>query len=160
MPRQRGGAAPRRPTIAPSVSKQQTRPSSTAAVPARVQQAPPPVAAQAHPPATASQGPGLFGQMASTAAGVAVGSTVGHMVGAGITGLFGGGSSQPAAAEAAPAQPQVQAASNSYGDRSNVSCEADAKSFTKCMDDYKGDMTVCGWYLEQLKACQNMAKNY
>lgn len=83
---------------------------------------------------------------------MAVGSTVGHMVGAGITGLFGGGgSSQPAAAEAAPpAQPQVQAQSNSWGDRSNVSCEADAKSFTKCMDDYNGDMTVCGWYLEQL----------
>jgi len=72
------------------------------------------------------------------------------MVGAGITGLFGGGSSQPAAAEAAPAQPQAQAQSNSWGDRSNVSCEADAKSFTKCMDDYKGDMSICGWYLDQL----------
>lgn len=73
------------------------------------------------------------------------------MLGAGISGLFGGGgSAQPAAAEAPPAQPQVQAQSNSYGDQSNVSCEADAKSFTKCMDDYKGDMSVCGWYLEQL----------
>ncbi|KAF8416091.1 hypothetical protein EV426DRAFT_628154 [Tirmania nivea] len=161
MPRQRGGAAPRRPITATPAPKQQTRSASTAAVPTKVQQAPPPVAAQAHPPATTSQGPGLFGQMASTAAGVAVGSTVGHMVGAGITGLFGGGSSpQPAAAEAAPAQPQTQAQSNSWGDQSNISCEADAKSFTKCMDDYKGDMTVCGWYLEQLKACQNMARNY
>lgn len=68
MPRQRGGAAPRRPTIAPSAPKQQTRPTSTAAVPARIQQAPPPVAAQAQPPATTSKAPGLFGQMASTAA--------------------------------------------------------------------------------------------
>ena len=30
--------------------------------------------------------PGLFAQMATTAAGVAVGSTVGHVIGAAITG--------------------------------------------------------------------------
>jgi len=30
-------------------------------------------------------------------------------------------------------------------------CEADAKAFTRCMDDFKGDMNVCSWYLEQLK---------
>lgn len=73
------------------------------------------------------------------------------MLGAGISGIFGGGgSSQPAAAEAAP-PPQVQAAqSNSWGDRNNINCDVDAKTFTKCMDEYKGDMTVCGWYLEQL----------
>lgn len=68
MPRSRGGAsrpAPSRPTApaAPPRSvapQQQQRPMSTTA-----QSAP---AQQAHPPAQASQGPGLFGQMASTAA--------------------------------------------------------------------------------------------
>lgn len=66
MPRQRGGAAPRRPSISLPTPKQQTRPVMTAAVPA--QRAPPPAVAQSHPPVTTSQGPGLFGQMASTAA--------------------------------------------------------------------------------------------
>jgi len=95
--------------------------------------------------------------MASTAAGVAVGSTVGHMVGAGISGMFGGGSS--AAPEQAAAQPvQAEAQSSSWAQA--PSCEADAKAFTKCLDDNQGDMQTCSWYLEQLKACQNMAKQY
>ena len=48
--------------------------------------APPPPAAPA--PAMAPQGrqPGLFGQMAATAGGVAVGSAIGHTIGAAITG--------------------------------------------------------------------------
>ena len=82
--------------------------------------------------------------------GVAVGSTVGHMVGAGISGLFGGGSSSPPATESAAPPPPTQAQSNSWGDRNDAHCDADAKAFTKCMDDYNGDMTVCRWYLEQL----------
>ena len=46
-----------------------SRPMST--MPAR-----PPPAAPAHPPPAAPRQPGLMGQMASTAAGVAIGSTV------------------------------------------------------------------------------------
>jgi hypothetical protein len=70
MPRRSGGrpAGPSRPSAAParsSVPKQQTRPATTAAYPPATQRAP-------TQPATAqkqgSQGPGLFGQMASTAA--------------------------------------------------------------------------------------------
>lgn len=68
MPRQGrsgGGRAPSRPTATPAranaAPKQQTRPATTAAYP--------PANPQASPPAQAgSQGPGLFGQMASTAA--------------------------------------------------------------------------------------------
>lgn len=77
MPRQSrsgGGSRPSRPTVAPSrPAPQQTRPATTAAYPpARAAPAPaaPPAAApapvQAQPQASA--GPGLFGQMASTAA--------------------------------------------------------------------------------------------
>ena len=49
--------------------------------------------AASRPVQQSQQGPGLFGQMASTAAGVAVGSTIGHTLGAGITSMFGGSSS-------------------------------------------------------------------
>lgn len=55
---------------------------------------PPPPRALARPPpaaptpVTAPQGrsPGLFGQMAATAGGVAIGSAVGHTIGAALTG--------------------------------------------------------------------------
>jgi len=161
MPRQQrsmgGGRAPSRPTVAPSrpaVAPQQTRPATTSAHPPATQQQ------HAAPPAPApvqSQGPGLFGQMASTAAGVAVGSSIGHAIG----GFFGGGGSAPAEAQAAPVQAQAAEASNgqsnSWGPRS---CEVDAKQFTKCLDENQGNMQICGWYLEQLKACQSAASQY
>lgn len=47
-------------------------------------------------PAAAPRQPGMFAQMATTAAGVAVGSAVGHTLGHAMTGGFGGGSSEPA----------------------------------------------------------------
>ncbi|KAL7268178.1 hypothetical protein RUND412_009209 [Rhizina undulata] len=158
MPRQRGPARPAaRPAARPTPAPQQSRPASIASVPARTAPPPPPAPVQAQAPV--SQSPGLFGQMASTAAGVAVGSTVGHMMGAGISGLFGGGSST-AAEPAAATQPVQSAATNSWGDSQGVSCEADAKNFTKCLDENNGNMQICSWYLEQLKACQNMAKGF
>ncbi|KAK8204729.1 hypothetical protein IWZ01DRAFT_74667 [Phyllosticta capitalensis] len=153
MPRQRGGAAPRRSAPAPAPARpsapapapQQHRPASTTAAP--------PTAQQPHPPpqqAAGSQGPGIFGQMASTAAGVAVGSSIGHAIG----GFFGGGSSAPA--EAAPQQ--SAAASSEY--QAPKVCENDINSFKQCMDQNEGSLTICGWYLEQLKACQQAAGRY
>lgn len=68
------GSRPSRPTVAPRAApapqRQQTRPSSTAAAPANAQHAAPPPAAAAPPAGAAapSQGPGLFANMASTAA--------------------------------------------------------------------------------------------
>ncbi|KAI1323945.1 hypothetical protein F5Y16DRAFT_325983 [Xylariaceae sp. FL0255] len=155
MPRQRSAgrpaAAPARPSVparsAPPPQSQQTRPATTYAP----TQAPPAATPQA------SQGPGLFGQMASTAAGVAVGSSIGHAIG----GFFGGGSSS-APAPAAEASP-VQAQQAQYGNQSmqnNNNCAGAAESFTKCLDEHSGNMQVCGWYLEQLKACQAAAKQY
>lgn len=67
MPRQRGGAAPVRPR--PTVPA--AKPATTAPAPARQHStaaAPPPAAPAAPPAAATPQGPGLFGQMASTAA--------------------------------------------------------------------------------------------
>ncbi|KAL1851852.1 hypothetical protein Plec18170_006155 [Paecilomyces lecythidis] len=167
MPRQRRGAAtparsaPTRPTAAPArpapLAQQQYQPHSTSAT------AHPPHAQQAHPPQVQqSSGPGLFGQMASTAAGVAVGSSIGHAIG----GFFSGGSSAPAEAQQAPpaqAQPmdnglyQSAASTNSY---ENPACATDVQNFRKCMDDNQGNLSICGWYLDQLKACQAAARPY
>ncbi|PGH26712.1 hypothetical protein AJ80_01658 [Polytolypa hystricis UAMH7299] len=162
MARQRRGAAPARsapsrPTAAPparpaGTPMTQQRPASTSA-------APPPAAAQQAP--AQSQGSGLFGQMASTAAGVAVGSAVGHTLG----GWFSGGSSSSETAAAPPADTMDSGLyqSNGYSStaaESNPACETDVRAFRKCMDDNQGNMSICGWYLDQLKACQQAAKPY
>ncbi|KAF9928570.1 hypothetical protein FBU30_002308 [Linnemannia zychae] len=170
MARQRSRAAP----------AQQTRKASTMPV----RQAPPPAApAPAHhappqqmtaPPAQPSamaapapQQPGLFAQMATTAAGVAVGSAVGHTIGAGITSMFSGSGSDSAPEPQQQQQqaPQYQQPPTMYHNAAvpasaAPSCEADAKAFTKCLEANGNDMSVCQWYLEQLKACQSMAAQY
>jgi len=157
MPRRRGGAAPARsapsrPTVAPPArapAPQQSRQSSTAAHPPATQQAP----AQAQ-----GKSPGLFGQMASTAAGVAVGSSIGHAIG----GFFGGGSAAPAENTNTAAEPMDQNTySNAgYSQPQDVPCGGEVKNFTRCMDENAGNMSICGWYLDQLKACQAAARPY
>ncbi|KAG5996439.1 hypothetical protein E4U43_002851 [Claviceps pusilla] len=149
MPRNRSAGrapvsrAPVRPAApAPAPSMTQQRPATTMAAPPQQQMAP--------PAPVASQGPGLFGQMASTAAGVAIGSSVGHAIGS----LFSGGSSEPAPqpVQAQASQPQQQQQGNN--------CQGVTQQFTKCLDDNGGNMQVCNWYLEQLKACQAAASQY
>ncbi|KAI4170577.1 MAG: hypothetical protein LQ348_007086 [Seirophora lacunosa] len=157
MPRQRR-SAPSRPAVAPKrpsapTQQQPSRPSSTVAYPpAAGQKAGPPTQNGQH------QGSGLFGQMASTAAGVAVGSSIGHAIG----GLFGGGSGSAAEPQAADNSMATQR--SDAGNQSNKwgqdSCETDVKSFTKCLEENGGNMQICGWYLDQLKACQAAASNY
>jgi hypothetical protein len=88
--------------------------------------------------------------------GVAVGSSIGHAVG----GWFGGGSSS-AAAEDSPqntdfAQQHSQVNTSAQGG----ACATDVNNFRKCMDDNQGSLTICGWYLDQLKACQAAASQY
>ncbi|KAF2089961.1 hypothetical protein K490DRAFT_35263 [Saccharata proteae CBS 121410] len=157
MPRQsRGSAPPRRPAVAPArpavnpPQPAQSRPASTAAHPPAQQHAP-----QATPPAQqaqGSQGPGLFGQMASTAAGVAVGSSIGHAIG----GFFGGSSAPAESAQAA-----APATTDNYAQQSGTGvCATDIGNFRKCMDENQGSLTICGWYLDQLKACQAAASQY
>ncbi|KAL1837063.1 hypothetical protein VTJ49DRAFT_4315 [Mycothermus thermophilus] len=162
MPRQSrpSARAPTRPTVASPRApappqQQQTRPAATlAAPPTSAPSTPNPMATPQTP--AASQGPGLFGQMASTAAGVAVGSTVGHVIGSGIAGLFGGsGSSEPAAAQTNTAAAD-QNTNRSWGNN----CQGATEQFTKCLDEHGGNMQICGWYLEQLKACQAAASQF
>ncbi|CZT50994.1 related to small unique nuclear receptor co-repressor [Rhynchosporium secalis] len=154
MPRQSrsggGGRAPSRPT-APQrqVAPQQTRPATTAAYPPATRPAAPPAPAQ-----QSSGGGSMLGNIASTAMGVAAGHGLSNM-------LFGGRGEAPAA-EQAPQQNGVAAQGNETQQNNSwgQSCEVDAKSFTKCLDENQGNIQICGWYLEQLKACQQAAKQY
>ncbi|KAL2180885.1 uncharacterized protein P884DRAFT_216513 [Thermothelomyces heterothallicus CBS 202.75] len=160
MPRQSRSSArpaPSRPTVparsAPApTQQQQTRPATTYAAPSATPSAP--TTPQAPTATAGSQGPGLFGQMASTAAGVAIGSSIGHVVGNGISSLFGGGSSSE------PTQAQAQAAPQTNNSTWGNNCAGATEQFTKCMDEHGGNMQICGWYLEQLKACQAAASQF
>lgn len=90
--------------------------------------------------------------------GVAVGSSIGHAIG----GFFGGGSSAPAAEQAqqAPANPADNSTYTSSNYQAPRACETDVSNFRKCMDENQGSLTICGWYLDQLKACQSAASQY
>ncbi|CAG8433217.1 529_t:CDS:2 [Ambispora gerdemannii] len=157
-----------------STSKQPRRGASTISKPSPKQTSVPvPVTPKptgvAQPAGVAQpQQPGLIGQMASTAAGVAVGSTIGHTLGSGIGSLFGGGSNpEPSVA---PEQPQYNAQTypqpNNQGFQgsnpavSGASCEVDAKALTKCLEQNGHKIELCHWYLENLKACQEMARQF
>jgi hypothetical protein len=103
--------------------------------------------------------------------GVAVGSSIGHAIG----GFFGGGSSS---APVEQEQQQYQQPTDAYARTGNAMdnalytqsssggaeaagpCASDIKSFTDCMNQNQGNMTICGWYMEQLKACQQAASRY
>jgi hypothetical protein len=87
-----------------------------------------------------------------TYSGVAVGSSIGHAIG----GFFGGGSSsapaeaqQAAATEAQPMDGGLYQ-SNSTTTWENPACATDVQNFRKCMDENQGNLTICGWYLDQL----------
>ncbi|TKA23947.1 hypothetical protein B0A50_06453 [Salinomyces thailandicus] len=158
MPRQSRGpasSAPKRPSP-PTATQARAPPQPPQARQASTAAHPP---AQAPPAQQSGGGSGLFGQMASTAAGVAVGSSIGHAIG----GFFGGGSSAPAA-DAAPSEPVAQGADGQYAVNSNFQppkvCETDVRNFRSCMDENRGDLTICGWYMDQLKACQATAQQY
>ena len=80
-----------------------------------------------------------------------------------MSGFFGGGSSAPA--EAAPtSEPLAQDQNGSYSMNQSYQapkvCETDVSNFRRCMDDNQGNLTICGWYLDQLKACQSAAAPY
>lgn len=66
--------------------------------------------------------------------------------------MFGGGGStqaeqQPADNSLSSQGQETNYQNNSWGARS---CDNDAKTFTKCLDENQGNMQICGWYLEQL----------
>lgn len=98
----------------------------------------------------------MFAQMASTAAGVAVGSAVGHTIGAGLTGMFSGSSAPAEQQQQQVASPVQQQAFQQEA----AHCDVDARNFTRCLSDNNGNMQTCDYYLQQLKACQEAARQY
>ncbi|KAL7677063.1 hypothetical protein ACOME3_003310 [Neoechinorhynchus agilis] len=85
------------------------------------------------------QQPGLFGQMASTAAGVALGSSIGHAAGAA---LVGGSNSYPGGGAVAP--------STQY--QSNP-CMQQIQDFLKCVEN-NNDISLCQGFNDALKECK------
>nr|ACH44926.1 putative Nur77 downstream protein 2 variant 1 [Taeniopygia guttata] len=78
-------------------------------------------------PAAQPAQPGLMAQMASTAAGVAEGSAEGHLVGSAITGVFSGGSSEPARTAAPAQEPRAALQQAPYGP-----CHYEMKQVLEC----------------------------
>merc|ERR1711953_293814 len=159
MPRRGRAASPSRPVArAPSPPPRAAPP--RAAPPPRAA-APPPAQVPAHAPQSQPmmaqpQQPSMMKQMAMTAGGVAVGSAVGHVAGSAITGMFSGGS-QPAAAEAAPAQQQQYA--NPQQQNQDGPCAWEMKQFIQCAQN-RGDITLCEGFNQALKECKNRGAMY
>ena len=66
--------------------------------------------------------------------------------------MWGGGSSSAPEASQDAGNNVGATSQNSQNDNwGQARCDGDVKQFTKCMDDYKGNMDICGWYLTQLK---------
>ncbi|KAF7692706.1 coiled-coil-helix-coiled-coil-helix domain-containing protein 2 [Silurus meridionalis] len=121
--------------------------------------APPPAPAPAHassvaPVAAAPRQPGMFAQMASTAAGVAVGSAVGHTIGHAMTGGFSRGESSEAARPDVtyqePYQPQPMYQQESVQQNP---CGYEMKQFLECAQS-QSDLKLCEGFSEVLKQCR------
>lgn len=79
-------------------------------------------------------------------------SSQGHVVGAGITGLFSGGSSSEAAPAQAPQQLQQQAAAY-QGQEPTGPCAWEIKQFLQCAQG-QSDLTLCEGFNEALRQCK------
>ncbi|CAK8697308.1 coiled-coil-helix-coiled-coil-helix domain-containing protein 2-like [Clavelina lepadiformis] len=147
MPRARRSSAPIR---RPAAERSSPPPAPSRHAPAHMPQQH--VAA----PAAASQGPGLMGQMAATAGGVAIGSVVGHGV---SHALFGGGSSS--AGESQPdtryEQPMVQSQPpQQQAQQQPQVCSWELQQFLNCAQTQQ-DISLCDGFNEALKQCK---RNY
>ncbi|XP_061781780.1 coiled-coil-helix-coiled-coil-helix domain-containing protein 2 [Nerophis lumbriciformis] len=115
-----------------------------------------PVPMQAAPsalaaPAAAPKQPGMFAQMATTAAGVAVGSAVGHTLGHAMTGGFGGGgNSEPARPDVTYQEPSYQAQPQQ---QQQQACSYELRQFIECAQS-QSDLKLCEGFSEVLKQCK------
>ncbi|KAM3875236.1 coiled-coil-helix-coiled-coil-helix domain-containing protein 2-like [Diretmus argenteus] len=173
----------------PRGSRSRTSRMSPPASRAPMARAPPPMARPAPPPsyapapvhapptamaapAAAPRQPGMFAQMATTAAGVAVGSAVGHTIGHAMTGGFGGGGEKSEAAspdvtyqEPYQSQPMYQQQPQSMYQQQPQSmfqqeaapqqqaCSYELKQFIECAQT-QSDLKLCEGFSEVLKQCK------
>uniref|UniRef100_A0A3Q3GVE3 Coiled-coil-helix-coiled-coil-helix domain containing 2 n=1 Tax=Labrus bergylta TaxID=56723 RepID=A0A3Q3GVE3_9LABR len=169
MPR---GSRSRTSRMAPPASRAPPPPMARAAPPPSYAPAPvhaPPSAVG--PPAAAPRQPGMFAQMATTAAGVAVGSAVGHTIGHAMTGGFGGGSSEPAKPDVTYQEPyqgqaqpmyqqqpqsmyqQPQSMYQQEAPQQQQACSYELKQFIDCAQT-QSDFKLCEGFSEVLKQCK------
>ena len=66
---------------------------------------------------------------------------------------------KPLAAPLPAAAPPAESYAQNTNAQTN-NCAGAAKQFTQCMDEHQGNMSICGWYMENLKACQAAAAPY
>jgi len=95
------------------------------------------------PQQQASRGPGLFGQMAATAGGVAIGSAAGHMIGNAMSGGRG---------EEAPAPEQQQQQQYDQSGQQRQLCDFELKQFLDCAQRF--DLSSCENLNQILKECR------
>lgn len=96
--------------------------------------------------------PGMFAQMASTAAGVAVGSTVGHVVSGALLG-GGGGHQEAAPAPAQAAPPAAYDQTQQYQQQPGPVCQLELKQFLECTQT-QSDLSLCQGFNEVLRQCK------
>jgi len=130
---------------APARSAPPAAPTRTASAPAPMPAATP-IGARPGMGATGaapSQGPGLMGQMAATAGGVAIGSAMGHYL---TDKLMGGGDSKNEVA-----QPQV--AQHQTGQPLTQPCEFEWRQFIECSQNQQ-DVSLCQGFNDIFRQCQ------
>ncbi|RHZ45858.1 hypothetical protein Glove_645g12 [Diversispora epigaea] len=159
----------------PTPVKAAPTPIKAAPTPVKATPTPTPVASSTNVPSktstpsvpapTPSSAPGFLGQVASTAAGVAIGSTISR----GVSSLFSGSNeegSTDSGGAPLPAQERIppQSLYNDNNDSpfqsddfGNNGCQTNARDLVKCLEQNNNDINVCQWYLDSLKACQQMA---
>jgi len=147
MPRRGRSASPSRSYSAPA----RAAPPRAVAPPQRsnVPAAAPPAAPA--PMMAQPQQPGMFAQMATTAAGVAVGSAIGHTIGHALTGGGGGGGGNNETQAADPQQPQQQYAPPTQP--AQGICSFELKQFLECAQT-QHDLTLCDGFNDVLKQCK------
>ncbi|XP_061576292.1 coiled-coil-helix-coiled-coil-helix domain-containing protein 2-like [Cololabis saira] len=149
MPR---GSRSRTSRMAPPASRAPPPPPAHHAPSAPVPMHAPPSAVGA--PAAAPRQPGMFAQMATTAAGVAVGSAVGHTLGHAMTGAFGGGSSEAAKPDVTYQEPyQQQPQYQQAPQQQQQACSYEFKQFIDCAQN-QNDLKLCEGFSEVLKQCK------
>jgi len=140
MPRRGRAASPSRPSMGAS---------SRSSVPAR--SAPPPQQPMVPQQQMAQpRQPGLLGQMAATAGGVAIGSTVGHVVG---HALVGGGNGASEAATQQQQQPAPAQYQQQGQQQDGQACAFELRQFVQCAQN-QSDLSLCEGFNEALRQCK------
>lgn len=137
----RGSAFGRGRSPSPSASRRAAPPPPPKAVAPQPKQPAQVGQAQAQAP-----GGGMLGQIASTAAGVAIGSTVGHV----LTGAIMGGGKE---AEPAVQQQEIQQQQPSAANRQQDPCRYELEQFLSCAQN-QSDLSFCDGFNQVLRECK------